>query len=445
MDWQTIDGFRRELGRLMGHFDDCFARSEGREHLRRYVGGQLSDLRRKNVEAIADQAGVPPRTLQDFLATLTWDHQRAVDRLQQLVAQDHHDPQAIALIDETSFAKRGDHTAGVQRQYCGARGKIDNCVVSVHLGYASCEGGFRCLLDGRLTLPQCWAEAPCRRQQAGVPEDLDHRPKWRIALELLRRALGNGVRFGFVVFDEGYGACVKLLEELNRMGQTYLAEVPRNFHGWLLEPTVLQKRHHRSDHDERTNGPPLAAKSLPACRVEQLCRHSYPMRDQPWQTFHIKDTHQGPLIWRAKAARFRYRVKDAGSRRVRPSAPCWLIMARNVLTDEVKYFVSNAPAGTPLETLLHVAFSRWHIERLFQDDKSQLGLADFECRKWQAVHRHFVLTAISHLLLARLRLKLQARGNRGNRGKKKPAVTTDVASRCRRVDPGRRSLALTAT
>lgn len=435
MDWRTIDGFRRELGRFLGHFDDCFARSEGRDHLRRYVSGQLSNLPRKNVEAMADDACVPPRTLQDFLATHAWDHQRAIDRLQQLVAQEHHDAQAIGLIDETSFAKRGDHTAGVQRQYCGATGKIDNCVVSVHLGYATFDGQMRCLLEGRLTLPKSWADAPWRRDKASVPDEVEHQPKWRIALELVGRALGNGVRFGWLVFDEGYGACIQLLEQLNGMGQNYVAEVPRNFHGWLLEPTVLQKEHGGSGTGRPRRFPRLAAKSLPACHVEHLARHSYPLRDQPWQNFHIKDTHQGPVVWRAKATRFRYRVTepDSGRRIALPSAPCWLIVAQNVLTDEVKYFVSNAPAGTPLETLLHVAFSRWHIERLFQDDKAQLGLDHFECRKWHAVHRHFTLTALSHLLLTRLRLKLRDRGEKG-------AEPAPASPRDERFAAGRRLL-----
>jgi SRSO17 transposase len=433
MDWQTIDGFRDELRRFLRHFDDCFARREGREHLQHYVRGQLSTLERKNVEALAEAAGVPPRTLQDFLATHTWDHPRAVDRLQQLVAAEHHDEQAIGLFDETSFAKRGEHTAGVQRQYCGTTGKIDNCVVSVHLGYATFDGRFRCLLDGRLTLPESWEDDTARCEAAAVPRELRHQPKWRIALQLLRGALSNGVRFRWLVFDEGYGACVKLLSALNAMGQTYVAEVPRTFHGWLLEPTVLQQAHHASSTGRPRHFPRLAVKSLPSCSVERLCRHSYPMRDQSWQAFHIKDTGKGPVVWQAKAARFRYRRPDAsGGRHVpTPSAPCWLIVARNVLSDEVKYFVSNAPAGTPLETILHVAFSRWHIERLFQDDKSQLGLDHFECRRWHAIHRHFLISAISHLLLARLRLQLEHRGE-------KDTESTATAPGGGRLDPRRR-------
>ena len=126
MDARRIGRLRRDIERELQLFDDCFGRSEGRDHLRCYVGGQVSELRRKCVEVIADEAGVPPRTLQDFLATHRWDHEQAVDRLQQLVAEQHHDEQSIGLIDETSFAKRGGKTVGVQRQYCGATGKIDN-------------------------------------------------------------------------------------------------------------------------------------------------------------------------------------------------------------------------------------------------------------------------------------------------------------------------------
>ena len=147
MDARRIGRLAGDVRRFTGLFDDCFARSEGREHLQRYVRGQLSNVRRKCVEPMADAFGMAPRTLQDFLATHTWDHQRALDRLQELVAEAHLCEEAIGLIDETSFPKRGDKTAGVQRQYCGATGKIDNCVVTVGLGYADLRGQFRCTLD----------------------------------------------------------------------------------------------------------------------------------------------------------------------------------------------------------------------------------------------------------------------------------------------------------
>lgn len=450
MDASRIGRLRRDIQRELQAFDDCFARTEGRRHLQCYVGGQVSNLKRKCVEAIADEAGVPPRTLQDFLATHTWDHERAVDRLQQLVAEQHHDDQAIGLIDETSFPKRGDKTVGVQHQYCGARGKLDNCMVSVALGYASLRGdgrgygrGFRCTLDHRIFLPGGWDADADRRREAGVPDDLHHRPKWKIALDMLERAQVNGVRFAWLTFDEGYGNNVLWLEALDRMGQTYVAEVSPSMHGWLIEPTVLHKKHQaarRSRAGRPRRLPRLSAQSAKATRIDRLCTYSYPMRDQPWVDYHVKDGHQGPIVWRARAARFRLNVahepdgRRRDSRFAMPSAPRWLIQAYNPLTGETKYFVSNAPAGVPIQRLLHVAFSRWHVERIFRDEKDQLGLDQFECRRYVAVQRHLILTAISHLMLARLRLKLMAQGQVA--GEKNPDRAAG-ASRRGQLNPSR--------
>lgn len=418
MEWQEMRLLRRDLERFLRDFKGCFVRSEGRRHLHRYVQGQLSGLIRKSVEPIADQAGIPPRTLQDFLATHTWDHEQAIDRLQQCVAENHSDEGSVGLIDETSFPKSGRKTAGVQRQYCGATGKINNCLVSVHLAYSVSADAFRCTLDSHLYLPKSWLSDTDRCREAGIPQELAHRGKWEIALDLIRRALANGVRFGYLTFDEGYGKVPKFLESLNAMGQRYVAEVPVIFHGWLLEPTVLQKGRYQGT-GRPLRFPRLSVKSTPANRVDRLCKYSYPMRDQPWETFHVKDSRKGPIVWKAKAARFRMKLPHPeGGRKGTgyglPSCPLWLIVARNVLTDEIKYFVSNAPAGTPLEELLRVAFSRWHIERCFQDEKSFLGMDHFECRRYVAIRRHLVITAISHLFLSQKRLQLIERGEKAS-------------------------------
>ena len=178
--------------------------------------------------------------------------------------------------------------------------------------------------------------------------------------------------------------------------------------------------------------------------------YSYPMRDQPWVDYHIKDGHKGPIVWQARAARFRLNVAHESDGRRRdprfalPSAPRWLIQAYNPLTGETKYFVSNAPAGVPIERILHVAFSRWHVERSFQDEKDQLGLDQFECRRYVAVRRHLILTAISHLLLSRLRLKLIGEGQVAipGAGEKNPDRAAGP-SRRRRLDQSR--LAATAS
>lgn len=215
MEWQAIRSLRRQLGAFLRGFDGCFARREGRGHLRTYVRGQLSDLARKSVEPIADQAGLSPRTLQDFLATHTWDHEQAVDRLQEQVAEQFPDEHSVGVLDETSFPKRGHQTAGVQRQYCGATGKIDNCVMTVHLGYALPSETFRCTLDSQLYLPRSWLDDSGRCQAVGIPQELPYRGTWQIALALVRRALRNGVRFGYLTFDENFGKAPAFLETLH--------------------------------------------------------------------------------------------------------------------------------------------------------------------------------------------------------------------------------------
>ena len=404
MDGRTIGGLADELDAYLSLFDGCFPRCEGRRHLRRYVTGQLSDLPRKSVEPMADRAGVPPRSLQDFLSTQRWDHAMAWRTLQRQVAAAHADEQAIGTIDETSFPKSGDQTIGVQRQYCGASGKIDNCVVSVHLGYSWGESRCQCVLGGDLYVPAGWLEDPEACRQAGVPAELVFREKWRIALDLLKEALANGVRFAWLTFDEGYGMVREFLLELQQLGQRYVAEVPKDTTGWLVEPTVLQKGAFQGQGRPRRY-PRLSKKSLPPCTLENLLKHSPVLRRIPWENYYIKDTDKGPLVWRAKAHRFHLKlpVEGAGNGVGLPSTELWLIVAEHPLTGEIKYFVSNAAAGVPLEQLLKVAFSRWHIERCFQDQKGELGLDHFECRRYVGVQRHLLLTAISYLFLTQVK------------------------------------------
>src|SRR3989304_627541 len=157
MDADTILGISPALTRYLRQFDDCFGRCTARQHLDTYVEGQLGPLPRKSIEPMADAAGIPPRNLQQLLSLYHWDELAMRDRLGQLVAAGHAHPHGIGILDETSFAKKGDKTACVQRQHCGASGKTDNCVVSVHLGYATPD--FHTLLDGELYLPEeTWHE-----------------------------------------------------------------------------------------------------------------------------------------------------------------------------------------------------------------------------------------------------------------------------------------------
>jgi SRSO17 transposase len=413
MDWREIAGLGAALDDYLKLFDGCFARSEGRGHLRHYVSGQLSALARKSVEPMADHAGIPPRTLQDFLCGHRWDHGQAWQVLRCHVAAEHADEGSIGIIDETSFAKCGDKTVGVQRQYCGASGKIDNCVVSVHLGYSWEQARCQCVLAGDLYVPAGWLKDTRACVEAGVPESLVFREKWRIALDLIQTALRDGVRFGWLTFDEGYGNTPAFLLALQNLGQRYVAEVPKDTRGWLTEPAVLQKGAYQGMGRPRRY-PRLSQKSLPPCTLENLLKHSPVLREVPWQTYHIKDTDKGPLVWKAKAHRFYMKLPVAGAdhNAALPSTELWLIVARNPLTGETKYFISNAAAGVPLEQLLKVAFGRWHIERCFQDQKGELGLDHFECRRYVAVQRHLLITAISHLFLTQMKRSLERRGEK---------------------------------
>ena len=396
MDARQIRKLKPMLNKYLGEFDDCFSRSEPAANLRVYVSGQLSDLRRKSIEPIADRAGVPPRTLQQFLSRAAWDEQRMADRLAQIVAREHGHPMSIGILDETSDPKKGRKTPGVKRQWCGANGKVDNCVVTVHLSYAA--GDFHTLLNGELFLPQEWSEDRKRCQEAGIPDEMVHRPKWQIALDLRDSAVGNGVRLEWLTADEGYGEVPGFHFALDARGQRYVLEVPCNFHGWLRRPVVLQKQHH-SPHKRgrRPRVGRLKVKNLPSLEVRNMVKYCDAFRKQPWEKFHIKDTTKGPEVWEAKAAPI-YLKRDG-----LPTWPHWLIVARNVLNpDEIKYFVSNAPAGTPLEVMLHVAFQRFHVERCFEEEKDELGMDHFEVRNYTSLKRHLLLTAVSHLFLVKV-------------------------------------------
>jgi len=409
MDAVQIAGLAPELEQYLVNFDNCFVRSEPAAHMRTYVKGQLSDLPRKSIEPIAVSAGTPPRTLQQFLADANWNQSLMTETVQRTVAREHAHPHGVGLIDESSYAKKGDKTPGVKRQYCGATGKIDNCVVSVHLCFAT-PSGFHVQLDAELFVPKDWAEDRDRCKACGIPDDVAYRPKWQIALDLHERARANGVPFPWMTFDEGYGLIPEFLHTLDDRGQRYVGEVPSNFVGWCNPPKVRPAGSRRRGvrKGPRSKTPQLTGDAA-VSRVDHLCNYSRAFTHQRWERFHIKDTTKGPTVWEAKAAIF-YLKRDG-----LPTRAHWLIVARNVLDyQEVKYFVSNAPAGTPLEMLLQVAFSRWVVERCFEDQKTELGMDHFEVRNWTSLRRHLAITSVTLLFLARVRQKLRGEKTGGD-------------------------------
>jgi len=418
MDADTILRIKPALTTFLHAFDGCFGRSQTRGHLATYVRGQLSNLPRKSVEPMADAAGIPPRTLQEFLSLSRWDEPMLRDRLQQRVARRHGHPQSVGVIDEGSYVKKGDKTACVQRQHCGAAGKKENCVVSVHLGYATpapgsapgsgsdASQGFHTLLDGELYLPEhTWHADRQRCREAGIPDEVVFRTKHQIALEQYRRAVANGVRFRWLTFDEFYGRNKAFLREFDAGGQDYVAEVPVDFHVWTRPPQVLHRRHSRDLNKPGASGgrsrkyPRLKVKHNPTSAVRDVLLHSPRMRKQPWVRYRVKDGSKGPMVWEVKHLTV-YLNDDQGLPAFNGRA-YHLLVARSALNpDEIKYFVSNAAPDTPVQTLLLVAFSRWTIERMFEDSKMELGLDHFEARKYQAISRHLLISCVSHLFLA---------------------------------------------
>jgi SRSO17 transposase len=385
-----------KLAKFLDEFHDCFDRKDTRAHLGVYVRGQLSDLPEKSVEPIALEADVAPRTLQEFLSQHRWKEDRLRDRLQDLVVTEHLGPHTIGIIDETSDPKKGDKTPGVQKQWCGRLGKTENCIVTVHLSLA-CDD-FHCLLDGELYLPETWAADRDRCKEAGIPDTMIYRPKWQIALELYDRAIGNGLHFDWLTFDEGYGSKPEFLRELATRKQRYVAEVPRSFRGWLERPRVITRPFHRNGRGRGRKVPRLASGSRPARRVDELLDDKR-LRDQPWKQFRVKDGEKGPMVWECKHVMLTVKGADG-----LPGETLHLVVARNVLEpDELKFFVSNASLETGVGTLLLVAFSRWRVERCFEDDKSEIGLDQYEGRRYLGLKRHLLVSAVSYLFLARVR------------------------------------------
>ncbi len=392
MTTNEIAGLGVELADFLGEFRDCFARAETRGKLEIYLRGQLSQLPRKSIEPIALEAGISPRSLQEFLASDVWDEDLLRAHMAHLITRDHADEQSIGIIDESGHPKKGINTPGVSRQYCGRTGKVDNCVMTVHLTYADFNGDFHTMVDSELYLPKAWDEDRERCRAAKIPDSVVYRPKYDIALEQLDRARAAGVNFAWITADEWYSQKPKFLRGLETRGVRYVLEIPKNFAMWL--------------HD------PVSGKNSPSKPVENLVRYSRPLMTQSWERYHIKDTDHGPMVWEVKA------TPCWLPRREGPAAvvgPYWLIVARNVLNPtEIKYFISNAEAGVPLTVLLHVAFRRWPVERCLQDEKTELGLSHFEVRSYPSLKRHLLLTQVSHLYLARQTLRLRGEKSGGH-------------------------------
>jgi SRSO17 transposase len=376
MTEQQLRTLAPALRRYLETFLFCCSYTQTFEHLNTYVHGLLSDLPRKSVEPIALQAGTPVRTLQEFLRDHAWDCDAVRNLLQRhtadvLAGLPDDGPGTVGLIDETSVLKEGLKTPGVQRQYLGCVGKVDNGIVTVHLGVS--KGSYQTLVDADLFLPQSWSEDRPRCRQAGIPDDLVYRPKWQIALEQLDRVRSNGIRLDWLTFDEGYGHCSGFLAGLDQRRQLFVGEVPR---------TLSCQAAHRSGRQ-----PDASAKGRPA---EEVVVTASVFRGQSWQVLRLPRQTLADQVWRVRAAQVWLSTDGGWSKRT-----YWLIWASNDETGEEKFFLSNAPADARVEVLVRVAFHRAGVEHSFRVCKSELGFGHFEGRRYQALMRHLMLCLVA--------------------------------------------------
>ena len=383
----------------------CCAYTQTFDLLGTYCRGLLSDLPRKTCEPIALAAGVPARTLQEFLNDHRWSFAAVRDLLQLHVAAalggvPGDDLGTVGLHDETGTRKKGTKTPGVQRQHCGEVGKLENCVVTVHTGVA--RGRYKTLCDADLYLPQSWDADRDRCRAAGIPDDVVYRPKWQIALGQLDRALANGIALDWLTFDEGYGDKPGYRQGLDQRQVRYVGEVPKSFRCFTAPPRPGQAGH----------------------RADDLARHSPAFRRQAWQEFRLARQTLGEQTWQAKAAPV-WLAFDG----VPGEGRYGLIWARNERTGEEKYFVAGAGAeGAPLGRQLRVGFSRWNVEHGLRLSKSELGFRHFEGRSYAGLMRHLTLCCVTLTFVAGRAAELRGEKPGGDGGAGLPGAELGLPS-----------------
>ena len=382
-------------------FADAFGRKQWREHSRHYLQALLvQSEERRNAENLSEMVPVSARALQRFLSEARWDDDAIIGRLQEYLAPRLADPLAVWVLDGSDFPKQGVKSVGVARQYCGALGKIANCQAGMFLAHVGPRG--RALVDKRLYLPQEWTSEADRCGAAGVPADRQqYRGKTELALEMLEQAQARGhLRAQWVAGDSAFGISPPFRKGLAAAGMLYLLDARPDTTVWPLEPTwskpayqgVGRPRKPRLRYQERLT-------------VEE---RSLALPEEAWRELTVADPKlqrscpcpslgtQGPRSYRFSAQRVRV------TRNRKPGELVWVVYRQNRDGSEPRYYLSNAPEETPLETLAQVSGSRWRIETEFETEKSDLGLDEYETRTWAGWHHHVTICLLAGAFLLSL-------------------------------------------
>jgi SRSO17 transposase len=397
-DTPDLDLFAADFAEFHARFTDLFVRSEPREQMAKYLRGLLGGVERRNGWQMAEAAGdAAPDKMQRLLRRVEWSAVRARDRLQRFIIERFGDHAGIGILDETGFLKKGNESVGVQRQYTGTAGKIENCQIGVFLGYSSRAG--HALLDRALYLPECWSSDAARRAKARVPSRVQFHTKPELAARMLRRSWRNGVPMAWVTGDEVYGNDPALRDAIDRAGKRYVMAVASSTPAWSERPVLQQPDPAVGMYGGRPRSRVRLAAGQPrASTVSQIASQ---WTAQRWKRLVVSQGEKGPIEYDWAAARI------VESRNHLPSADLWLLVRRSVSDPtECAYYLSNAPAKTPLTTLVEVASSRWRIEQCFEEAKDDVGLDQYEVRSWPAWHRHITLAMMAQAWLASVRLGL---------------------------------------
>jgi SRSO17 transposase len=350
------------LDALVEQIAPRFRRIEARRRVRAYLRGLLAPVERKNGWQLAEHAGDrTPDAVQDFLARMRWDADQVRDDLRCYVIAQLGEADGVLVLDETGFIKKGSKSVGVQRQYSGTAGRIENCQIGVFLGYASRHG--HALIDRALYLPELWANDPVRRGAAGVPENTAFATKPRLGRQMLERAFAADVPCRWVTSDSVYGADYALRRCIEKSGR-----------GYVLAVTSRQRLGFKTVADWLENVP-----------------------GNGWQRLSAGDGAKGPRLYD-----WAYLPCDWLD-----AADGWckglLIRRKPAQPEAFTFYLTLSPDTVALSDLVRVAGTRWTIEACFEAAKGEVGLDQYEVRSWIGWHRHITLAMLAHAYLAALR------------------------------------------
>jgi SRSO17 transposase len=396
---QEIVALAEELRAYHAAFAALYARKEQAHWGYKYLQGLLLPIARKSIEPLAlalDGGNV--QALQQFIGQGQWDDDGLLQQHWRLVDGTLGEADGVCIVDGSDFPKRGVHSVGVARQWCGRLGKVDNCQAGVFTAYASRQG--YTLLDRRLYLPEEWFDAAHRERwkHCGIPDETPFQTKPALALEMLRAVVTAGtLRFRWVTGDEAFGRDSAFLDGVAALQRWYYAEVPQDTQVWLTRPATAVPAW--AGRGRRPSKARLVPPAPGPQRVDQLAATLPPDR---WQPFRIKEGSKGPLV--AEFACQRGVAVRAGL----PGPDVWIVWRRALGEDpELKVYLSNAPVDTPVATLVRMAGMRWPIETALEESKGGLGLDHYEVRSWLGWHHHMTLCLLAHHFLVRTRHHLK--------------------------------------